>query len=89
MLERNPASTSIAKQVKKALGFLELNPSHPSLNSHELTSLSGARGEKVFEAYAQNSTPGANRIFWHYGPDEVSGKRRIPVLTILAITPHP
>ena len=88
-LENNPAFASICKQVKKALGFLEVNPSHPSLNSHEFTSLSGANGEKVFEAYAQNNTPGAYRIFWHYGPDEFIKKKRVPVITIIAITPHP
>lgn len=89
ILGSNPATASVAKQVNKALGFLEMNPSHPSLNSHEFTSLSGVNGEKVFEAYAQNNTPGAYRIFWHYGPDQFVGKKRIPVITIVAITPHP
>jgi hypothetical protein len=42
----------------------------------------------MFEAYAQNNTPGAYRIFWHYGPDEASGKKRIPIITIIAITRH-
>jgi hypothetical protein len=28
-------------------------------------------------------------IFWHYGPDENTGKKRTPVITIVAITPHP
>jgi len=88
-LENDPSRAAIWKQVKKALGFLELNPGHPSLNSHEFTSLLGANGEKVFEAYAQNNTPGAYRIFWHYGPDEFSGKKRVPNITIVAITPHP
>jgi hypothetical protein len=46
-------------------------------------------GEKVFEAYAQNDTPGAYRIFWHYGPDEGSGNKRIAVITVVAIIPHP
>ena len=88
-LEGNPATAAIAKQVNKALGFLETNPNHPRLNSHEFTSLRGANGEKVFESYAQNNTPGAYRIFWHYGPDQVAGKKRIPVITIVAIAPHP
>jgi hypothetical protein len=51
--------------------------------------LTGLSGEKIFEAYAQNKTPGAYRIFWHYGPDEIMGKKRTPVITIVAITPHP
>jgi len=88
-LENDPACAAVCRQVKKALGFLETNPRHPGLNSHEFTSLIGAHGEKIFEAYAQNNTPGAYRIFWHHGPDEHAGKKRIPVLTIIAITPHP
>ena len=34
---------------------------------HEFKSLKGSRGEKVFEVYAQQKTPGAYRIFWYYG----------------------
>lgn len=83
------AKAAIFGQVRKAIGHLEIDPHHPSLNTHEFTSLTGANGEKVFEAYAQNNTPGAYRIFWHYGPDETKGKKRIPVITIVAITPHP
>ena len=88
-LEQTPAHAALAGQVRKAIGYLEINPHHPNLQTHEFTSLSGASGEKVFEAYAQNNTPGAYRIFWCYGPDEIKGKKRIPVITILAITPHP
>jgi hypothetical protein len=87
-LENAPAKAAIFDQVRKSLGYLEINPHHPSLNTHEFTSLT-ANGEKVFEAYAQNNTPGAYRIFWHYGPDEIKGKKRIPVITIIAITRHP
>lgn len=88
-LEADPARVATRRQVKKALGFLEINPRHPGLHSHEFTSLTGANGEKIFEAYAQNNTPGAYRIFWHYGPDDLAGKQRIAVITIVAITPHP
>ncbi len=88
-LENASPKAGIFEQVRKAIGYLEINPHHPSLNTHEFTSLTGANGEKVFEAYAQNNTPGAYRIFWHYGPDETKGKKRIPVITIAAITPHP
>jgi hypothetical protein len=88
-LENAPAKVATFKQVQKALGYLEVNPEHQSLSTHEFTSLTGANGEKVFEAYAHNNTPGAYRIFWHYGPDEIAGKKRIPVITIIAITPHP
>ncbi len=88
-LKNAPSKAAIFEQVRKALGYLEIDPHHPSLNTHEFTSLTGANGEKVFEAYAQNNTPGAYRIFWHYGPDETRGKKRNPVLTIVAITRHP
>jgi hypothetical protein len=83
------AKAAIFVQVRKALGYLEIDSHQPNLNTHEFTSLTGANGENVFEAYAQNNTPGAYRIFWHYGPDETKGKKRTPVITIVAITPHP
>jgi len=88
-IEEAPAKAAVFEQVRKAIGYLEINPHHPCLQTHEFTSLSGANGEKVFEAYAQNNTPGAYRIFWHYGPDEAKGKKRIPVVTVVAITSHP
>jgi hypothetical protein len=88
-LENSPSSAALFEQVRKAIGYLEINPHHSSLHTHEFTSLLGASGEKVFEAYAQNNTPGAYRIFWRYGPDEIKGKKRIPVITIIAITRHP
>jgi hypothetical protein len=88
-LQNASAKAGLFEQVRKAIGYLELNPQHPSLNTHEFTSLSGVNGEKVFEDYTQNNTPGAYRIFWHYGRDEAEGKKRIAVITIVAITPHP
>jgi hypothetical protein len=88
-LENTPAKAALLAQVRKALGYLELDPQHPGLHTHEFLSLTGSSGEKIFEAYAQNKTPGAYRIFWHYGPDEIIGKKRTPVITIVAITPHP
>ena len=88
-LENTPSKAALFQQVRKAIGYLEVDPYHPSLNTHEFTSLSGPNGEKMFEAYAQNNTPGAYRIFWQYGPDEIRGKKRTPVITVLAITRHP
>ena len=88
-LEADPEKAGTCRQVKTTLGLLEANPRHPGLATHEFTSLRGANGEKVFEAYAQNQTPGAYRVFWHYGPDEGSRKKRIPAITVIAITPHP
>jgi hypothetical protein len=70
------------KAVKKALQFLSHNPRHPGLRTHEFTTLKGPKGEKVFEAYAEQATPAAYRIFWYYGPKENQ-------ITIVTITPHP
>lgn len=72
------------KQVHKTLELLGQNPRHPGLQTHQYDSLSNPfnQKEKVFEAYAQNKTPGAYRVFWCYGPE----KKQI---TIIAITPHP
>jgi hypothetical protein len=88
-LEASVAKGGQLKQVRKTLGLLETNLRHPSLQTHRFHSLRGQDGEEVFEAYAQNKTPGAYRIFFVYGPDRVEGKKRFPVLTIIAITPHP
>jgi hypothetical protein len=70
------------KKVQKTLGYLETNPRHPGLETHEFSSLSGPKGEKVFEAYVENLTPGAWRVFWYYGPEP-------GMIRILNITPHP
>jgi hypothetical protein len=70
------------KAVKKAIQFLSQNPRHPGLQSHEFTSLKGSKGEKVFEAYAEQATPAAYRIFWYYGPKENQ-------ITVISITRHP
>ena len=88
-LERRPAVAGVFKQVQKTLGLLETNLRHPSLNTHPYASLHGPHGEEIFEAYAQNRSPGAYRIFFYYCPDRVAGKKRTPALTIVAITPHP
>ena len=81
-LEEDKGLVKRLKAVRKALGYLEVNPRHPGLNAHKYSSLLGPNGEEVFEAYAENKTAAAYRIFWHYGP----GKNAI---TIIAITPHP
>lgn len=70
------------KAVSKALKYLAENPRHPSLQTHPYTSLCGPTGEKVFEAYAEQDTPAAYRIFFYYG----KGRGEI---VIFAITPHP
>ncbi|HMB95586.1 MAG TPA: hypothetical protein VKK61_06065 [Tepidisphaeraceae bacterium] len=72
------------KQTNKCIELLVANPRHPGLQTHEFNGIAHPydRKQKVFEAYAQNRTPGAYRVFWCYGP----GKNQI---TIIAITPHP
>jgi hypothetical protein len=81
-LKNSPHLEKRYKAVVKALGFLSQNPRHPGLQTHKYTSLRGPEGEEVFEAYAEQNTPGAWRIFFFYGP----GKREI---TVEAIVPHP
>jgi hypothetical protein len=89
-LENAPALKGVFKQVRKTLGHLETNLRAKSLRTHEYESLTKRYGKKVFVAYAQQKTPAAYRIFWHYGPDKIdSNGKRIPVITIVAITPHP
>lgn len=70
------------KSVQKALGLLETNPRHQSLHTHQYVSLSGPKNETVYEAYAENNTPAAYRIFWYYGPERGQ-------ISILAIAAHP
>ena len=81
-IETNPAKRKILIAVRKTLGLLETNLRHPSLQTHEFTSLKGPSEEKVFEAYVQQKTPGAYRVFWYYGPERNQ-------ITIVSITPHP
>ena len=70
------------RKVRKTLGLLETNLRHPGLHTHKFQSLSRQLGIDVFEAYVEGKTPGAYRVFWHYGPGKGS-------ITVIAITPHP
>lgn len=81
-LEQDSSNKKRLNAVRKTLGYLETNPRHQSLNTHEYTSLSRQYGFKIYEAYAENKTPAAYRIFWYYGPNK-------DMITIVAITPHP
>jgi hypothetical protein len=81
-LERDRGLAKRLRAVRKTLGRLQMNPRHPGLRSHEFDSMSGTRGERVFESYAEQNTPAAYRVFWHYGP--AKGQ-----ITIVAITSHP
>ncbi len=81
-LEADAGLAKRLKAVRKSLALLETKPRHPGLNTHKFNSLRGPGDVEVFEAYAENKTPAAWRIFWYYGPDRKQ-------ITILTITPHP
>ena len=77
-LENAPSRAAVFEQVRKALAYLELDPHHPSLNTHEFTSLTGANGEKVFEAYTQNNTPGVTAFLGTTAPMKSKGRNELP-----------
>jgi hypothetical protein len=81
-LKRDAGLAKRLKAVRKTLAQLESNPRHPGLQTHKLQSVRGPNGEDVFEAYAEQGTPAAYRVFWCYGPEKGQ-------ITILTITPHP
>jgi hypothetical protein len=81
-IENDPGKKKVLKVVRKTLGLMETNLRHPSLNTHEFSSLKGPNGEKVFEAYAQQKTSAAYRIFWYDSPNRKQ-------ITIVAVTPRP
>jgi len=70
------------KKIKLSLEKLQENPRHSGLHTHKYKSFKGNNGEEIFQSYIENKTPGAFRMFWHYGPDQTE-------ITIVAITPHP
>lgn len=70
------------KKLIKTFNFLQNNPKHPGLKSHEITPLSKRYGIKVFKSYLENNKPAAGRIYWVYGPDKKD-------ITIIGIEPHP
>jgi hypothetical protein len=86
--QRNQTKSSkiegLFKQIYKTINLLKSNPRHPGLHTHAYDSIPHPYDpkQKVFEAYVQNNTAAAYRIFWCYGPDQKQ-------ITILAITAHP
>ena len=81
-LKHDPSKKKHYNAIKKTIKLLLDNPRHPGLHTHEYHSLRGPKGEKVFEAYTEQKTPAAYRVFWYYGPSR-------GFITIIAITPHP
>jgi len=80
-LKSDSSKKKILNAVLKTLAYMESNLRHPSLNTHEYFSIKGPHGEKIYEAYVQQKTPGAYRIFWYYGPEK-------EMISIVAIIPH-
>ena len=81
-LKANPSEKTLNHAVKKTLKLLSENPRHTGLQTHPFFSLTGPNGEKVFEAYTQQKTPAAYRVFWYHGSKKGT-------IIILAITAHP
>lgn len=81
---KSSKAEGLFNQVVKCISLLLANPRHPGLKTHEYSSMRNPFDPKgrVFEAYAQNRTPCAYRVFWCYGPERGE-------ITIIAITPHP
>jgi hypothetical protein len=82
MKKKSSKQEGLFKQVQKTLKHLRDNPRHPGLETHSFYSLEHPwdKKQKVFEAYVQNNTPAAYRIFWCYGPD----RKQITIISIVA-----
>lgn len=72
----------LAKKFARAVRLLGENPKHPGLRSHEIDALTKRFKAKVYQAYLENNTPAAGRLFWVYGP----GANEI---TVIGLEPHP
>ncbi len=83
LLRADRSQSQHRKAVEKALRFLASDPRHPSLNTHEWQGDKCPHGDKLWEAYAENNTPAAHRIFFCY-PTAEQG-----MIYVVAITPHP
>jgi hypothetical protein len=50
--------------------LLQTNPRHQGLKTHKYDEFKGPNKEQVFEAYVENDTSGAYRVFWCYKAPE-------------------
>lgn len=85
-LQRLTADAGLAKQRKavlKALGLMEKDLRSRSLKTHKVKGVKCPHKSDLFEAYAQNRTSGAWRIFWCHDPADKT------ILCIVDICPHP
>ena len=78
----SPQYAKKLKKVRRTLGLIQADPMYPGLRSHKYRSLHGLGGEDIWDSHVENRTPGAWRVFWHYGPGADS-------ITIVTIGPHP
>jgi hypothetical protein len=69
------------KRLRKALGNLSNDPSHPGLRTHPYKGRKTSEGKTVSQSYV-DQTGDAWRIWWHYGPEE-------NMIFVLEIGPHP
>ena len=53
----------VCLQLQKQILFLEQNPRHPSLRTHEVKNAIGNYGGKIFEGYVNKQY----RFTWEYG----------------------
>jgi len=83
-VSKSTKQEGLFKQIHKTIQLLLTDPKHNSLKTHEYDSIENPYDakKKVWEAYVQNKTPGAYRVFWCYGPKKGQ-------ITILSITPYP
>ena len=71
-----------AVKVRRTFAKMQHSIRSKGLSTHEYRTVKGPNGAKVYEAYAENDSPKAYRVIWHYGP----GKGQITVMTVI---PHP
>jgi len=46
-IAKNKSAKGLYSQLLKTLAFLESNPKHPSLTTHEYSALKGKNGDKI------------------------------------------
>lgn len=78
----NREEKDLYRKIRKTLQYLETNPRHPGLNSHEIDVLTEKYGVRIWESYLENKKASARRIFWIYGPETKE-------ITIVGIENHP
>lgn len=81
LLELKKSDLKRAKKVAKALQTLrEFGPDYPGFKTHKNDSVPGPFGE-TWQAYLENHTPSAWRMFFCYGPGR-------GVITVFLFAPH-